>query len=124
MRNFMTISWIAIAKAVPRAKVNNDSIQGICNAYILLLVARGLSELEIIQATGFSSFMVSSCFSTMDSDARGRINNILYSSLFLLTNEELKSLRSEMRADGEWMRVRLLHLSANSPKPRPNPRQG
>lgn len=120
----MTISWIAIAKAVPRAKVNNDSIQGICNAYILLLVARGLSELEIIQITGFSSFMVSSCFSIMDSDARGRINNILYSSLFLLTNEELKSLRSEMRADGEWMRVRLLHLSANSPKPRPNPRQG
>lgn len=120
----MTISWAAIAKAVPRAKVNNDSIQGICNAYIVLLVARDLSELEIIQKTGFSSLMVSSCFSTMDSDARGRINSIIYGSLSLLTNEEMESLRSEMRADGEWMRVRLLHSSANSPKPRPNPRQG
>lgn len=120
MRNFMTISWFAIAKAVPRAKVNNDSIHGICNAYILLLAVRGLSELEIIQMTGFSSLMISSYFSTLDSDARGRINHILYSSLSLLTNEELKSLRLEMRTDSEWMRVRLHHLSANSPKPRHN----
>ena len=68
--------------------------------------------------------MAYSCFSTMDSDAHGPTNNISYNAFSLLTTAELKSLRSELRADGEWMRVRLLQLHAPSPKLCPNPRQG
>ena len=107
MRNIIVLSLTQLSELSPDSGINDDSVRGLCNAYIVLLAARKLSQTQIACQTGFSLFMVSSCLNSVGITTIARINHAIYGQISILTSEELVSLRSEMRNDGSWMRARL-----------------
>lgn len=110
MKNIIVLSLAQLSELSPDSGINDYSIRGLCNAYILLLAARKLSQAQIVCRTGFSLSMVSNCFHSVDIATIARVNHAIYGQISSLTSEELVSLRSEMQNDGKWMRARLREL--------------
>ena len=113
MKSFVVVSLRQLAELAPNSKVDDHSIRGQCNAYILLLAARNLPQAQVVELTGFSVSMVSDFYKTFDLHSRGRINNLIFTVLSMLSHEEIDGLRGEMKRDGEWMRARILELRAD-----------
>jgi hypothetical protein len=116
MRNIIVLSLTQLSELSPDSGINDYSIRGLCNAYIVLLATRKLSQAQIVGRTGFSLSMVSSCFNSVDVTTIARVNYAIYGQFSSLTSEELVSLRSEMQNDGKWMRARLRELRVSPSK--------